>query len=94
MNYKNIITQRGQGMVEYIIIVALIALAAIASFSYFGQSVRGQTAQMAAQVAGTQSDAGRDSAKVASEDAEDEADSDYGLGDYDAAGDKVGKANK
>lgn len=34
---------RGQGMTEYIIIVALIAVAAIGVYSAFGDIVRGQT---------------------------------------------------
>jgi Flp pilus assembly pilin Flp len=34
--------QRGQGMTEYIIIVALIAVAAIGVYSYFGQTIKGQ----------------------------------------------------
>lgn len=42
----------GQGMTEYIIIVALIAIAAIAAFSYFGQSVRGQVSVMTQEMAG------------------------------------------
>ena len=37
--------QRGQGMTEYIIIVALIAIAAIGVYSFFGQTVRQPTAQ-------------------------------------------------
>jgi type IV pilus assembly protein PilA len=44
--------QRGQGMTEYIIIVALIALAAIGVYSAFGGVVRGQTAVMSRQLAG------------------------------------------
>ena len=43
---------RGQGMTEYIIIVALIAIAAIGAFTYFGKSVRMQTAAMSQSVAG------------------------------------------
>ena len=42
----------GQGMVEYIIIVALIAIAAIAAFKFFGQTVRSQVGGMAAELAG------------------------------------------
>ncbi len=45
-------TQRGQGMTEYIIIVALIAIAAIAVYTAFGGVVRGQTGVMAAELAG------------------------------------------
>jgi type IV pilus assembly protein PilA len=33
-------------MTEYIIIVALIAIAAIAVYQYFGQSIRNQTAKV------------------------------------------------
>ena len=47
--------QRGQGMTEYIIIVALIAIAAIGVYSYFGQTVRNQTAAMAKEMAGQDS---------------------------------------
>ncbi|WP_208598478.1 hypothetical protein [Desulfocapsa sulfexigens] len=39
-------------MTEYIIIVAVIALAGIAAFSYFGKTVRNQTAAMSESLAG------------------------------------------
>ena len=42
----------GQGMTEYIIIVALIAVAAIAVYRIFGKKVRNQTAGIAQEVAG------------------------------------------
>lgn len=45
-------SQRGQGMTEYIIIVALIAIAAIAVYQYFGSTVRNQTAAIAQELAG------------------------------------------
>lgn len=44
--------QRGQGMTEYIIIVALIGVAAIAVYQYFGQTIRAQTSGIANEVAG------------------------------------------
>lgn len=44
--------QSGQGMTEYIIVVALIAVAAIAVYQLFGQVVRSQTAAMAKELAG------------------------------------------
>lgn len=47
---------RGQGMTEYIIIVALIAIAAIGVYSYFGQSLRSQTAAMTQEMAGEKGD--------------------------------------
>ncbi|KQQ91783.1 Flp family type IVb pilin [Massilia sp. Leaf139] len=45
--------QRGQGMMEYVIIVALIAVAAIGIYSAFGRTVRVQTAGMAQEISGT-----------------------------------------
>jgi Flp pilus assembly pilin Flp len=44
--------QRGQGMTEYIIIVALIAVAAIAVYQFFGSTIRHQTAAIAEEVSG------------------------------------------
>lgn len=44
--------QRGQGMVEYVIIVALVAVAAIGVFQLFGQVIRSQTAAIALELAG------------------------------------------
>lgn len=44
--------QSGQGMTEYIVIVALVAIAAIAVYQSFGQVVRSQTAAMARELAG------------------------------------------
>ena len=76
--------QFGQGMVEYIIIVSLIALAAIAAFSYFGKAVRGQSAQMAAQIAGQDNNTGIAEAKKAADNsAANEAKANVSLGDYD-----------
>lgn len=45
-------SQRGQGMTEYIIVVALVAIAAIAVYQLFGQVIRSQTAAMAKELAG------------------------------------------
>ncbi|HET7313105.1 hypothetical protein [Salinisphaera sp.] len=74
--------QAGQGMVEYIIIVALIALAAIGAFSYFGQAIRGQTAQMAAQISGQGGEEGTATAQKAATGAQSEADKDVNLDNY------------
>lgn len=59
--------QRGQGMTEYIIIVALIAVAAIAAFQFFGQTIRSQTSGIANEVAGVSAKAAIDEAKEAAE---------------------------
>jgi Flp pilus assembly pilin Flp len=48
--------QRGQGMNEYIIIVALVAIGAIGVYNLFGKSVRDQTTAMAYGLAGDKTD--------------------------------------
>jgi type IV pilus assembly protein PilA len=57
--------QHGQGMTEYIIIVALIAVAAIAVYQLFGATVRNQTAGVAMEVAGANGQPAIDKAKAA-----------------------------
>lgn len=49
---KNRSRQRGQGMTEYVIIVALIAVAAIGVYTLFGQTLRNQTAGLAMEMSG------------------------------------------
>lgn len=49
----------GQGMTEYIIIVALIAVAAIGVYTAFGDIVRGQTSLAAAALSGDDGGNGR-----------------------------------
>ena len=60
-------SQRGQGMTEYIIIVALIAVAAIAVYQYFGQTVRNQTAAIAQELSGKDGTAAKTAAQTASD---------------------------
>ena len=67
-------SQLGQGMTEYIIIVALIALASIAGVKFFGSAVQGQFAGMTAVLGGDAPTDGiqiaKDSAGAAKTDAE------------------------
>ena len=49
---KQKLKQLGQGMTEYIIIVALIAIAAIAIYGLFGDTIRGQMGAMTEELAG------------------------------------------
>jgi len=58
-------TQRGQGMTEYIIIVAMIAVAAIAVYQRFGQTVRNQTAAIATEIAGKDGGTAKSAAQTA-----------------------------
>ncbi|MHB1678878.1 MAG: Flp family type IVb pilin [Sulfuriferula sp.] len=48
------LAQRGQGMTEYLIIVALIAITGIAVFSFFGQTLRHQVAGISQELSGKQ----------------------------------------
>jgi len=48
----NRVRQRGQGMTEYIIITALIAIAAIAAVTFFGGTVRAQIGAMGKELGG------------------------------------------
>lgn len=59
--------QLGQGMTEYIIIVALVSIAAIAVYQFFGQVLRSQTAAMAKELAGEDGTAQTRNAKKASD---------------------------
>ena len=78
-------SQRGQGMTEYIIIVALIAVAAIGVYSYFGKTVRNQTAGLANEVAGKSATAQITAAGTAADSAAASANTVKGLSNYDAA---------
>lgn len=49
----------GQGMTEYIIIVALVAVAAIGVYAAFGDIVRGQASVAAVALSGGDNPAGR-----------------------------------
>ena len=72
----------GQGMTEYIIIVALIAVAAIGVYSFFGKTVRNQTAGMAKELAGQNSDAQIKGAGTAAQGAATEGNKQKDLGTY------------
>ncbi|MHB1543696.1 MAG: Flp family type IVb pilin [Gammaproteobacteria bacterium] len=74
--------QLGQGMTEYIIIVALVAIAAIGVYAYFGQTVRGQMASITSQLAGKSGQSGLGQAKTSSTDANTQATNQDNLGTY------------
>ncbi|HEY3430971.1 MAG TPA: hypothetical protein VGK09_00355 [Rhodocyclaceae bacterium] len=74
--------QLGQGMTEYIIIVALIAVAAIGVYSYFGQTIKGQTSGMAAEMAGQKASTGQAVAAGAAQSAATSAGKTSNLGTY------------
>jgi hypothetical protein len=74
--------QVGQGMTEYIIIVALVALSAILVFSLFGQTIRDQVGQMSSQVAGGVAKTGQTDASTSATAANNDAKIASGLSTY------------
>jgi Flp pilus assembly pilin Flp len=74
--------QQGQGMTEYIVIVALIAVAAIAVYQFFGQTIRNQMAGIAKEVAGTSGAAQIQAAGTAATGAATEGTTKKGLDNY------------
>jgi len=54
---RRYVRQAGQGMTEYIIIVAVVALGAIAVYTAFGQTLRHQVAAASYKLAGKDTEA-------------------------------------
>ncbi|MEN9705480.1 MAG: hypothetical protein RLZZ393_1359 [Pseudomonadota bacterium] len=76
---------RGQGMTEYIVIVALIAIAAIGVYTAFGKAVRGQMAVTAQSLAGKSASQARTESNDAGSAAQDQATRQIRLDNYDQA---------
>jgi Tfp pilus assembly protein FimT len=79
------VREAGQGMTEYLIVVALIAISAIAVFSFFGQTMRHQVAGIAAELAGNDSSANVSSAKTTASNANSKGTQPKNMGDYSSA---------
>jgi pilus assembly protein Flp/PilA len=84
--------QRGQGMTEYIIIVALIAVAAIGVYSYFGSTVREQSAGIANEIAGNDAATNIANANAAAGQASTSAATNKGLANYNENNNQTGAA--
>ena len=76
--------QQGQGMSEYIIITALIAVAGIGIFSAFGDTISSQAAAMAREMAGQDGSSQVDQADSDSQRAADRASQEETLQNFDA----------
>lgn len=59
----------GQGMTEYIVIVALVAVAAIGVYTFLGNTIRAQTAGIAMEISGQSATKSIEAAKKAGKDA-------------------------
>lgn len=73
--------QNGQGMTEYIIVVALIAIAAIGVYSQFGKAIRSQMSGMTQELGGESAD--RTELNKAVKGAKDNAKANNKLNNYD-----------
>ncbi len=74
--------QRGQGMTEYIVVTALIGVAAIAVFMLYGNTIRTQTAGMAKEMSGQTAQPDIAAAQAAATMAATRANTSRGLGTY------------
>jgi Flp pilus assembly pilin Flp len=72
----------GQGMTEYIIIVAVVAVAAIGVYSLLGQTIRNQTAGIAQEIAGNDGGAALTAAASSANTARTQANVRKGLRNY------------
>ncbi|MBS0611606.1 MAG: hypothetical protein JSS24_00355 [Proteobacteria bacterium] len=79
---RSVSRQAGQGMTEYVIIVALIAIAAIAVYQFFGNTVRDQTAAIAQELAGGSGATAQANAQTAATSAESDANTKRNLSNY------------
>jgi Flp pilus assembly pilin Flp len=75
--------EHGQGMTEYIIVVALIAIAAIGVYTAFGKTVRGQMAVTAQALAGNSADQARSESNEGGQDATTQAQRSVELDNFD-----------
>jgi Tfp pilus assembly major pilin PilA len=85
--------QKGQGMTEYIIIVALIAVSAIGVYSFFGQTIRNQVAGLSAEISGKDAKDQIKEAQNAADTASTVADKDYNLSNYNEGANKSASGN-
>jgi len=74
----------GQGMTEYLIVVALIAVAAIGVYSLLGQTIRNQTAGLALEVSGQDAASAISGARSQANTAQSQAATRKGLDNYNA----------
>ena len=74
--------QRGQGMTEYIIIVARIAIAAITVVSFFGGTVRNQIGGLAKELSGQSASDSFQAAQGTADAAASDAERERNLGNY------------
>lgn len=81
---KRVLCRRpsGQGMTEYIVVVAVVAVAAIGVYSLLGQTIRNQTAGIAQEIAGNDGGAALSAASTSANSARLQANNRKDLSNY------------
>ncbi len=82
MKLSNIKKIRGQGMSEYLIIVALLAVAGITTFGFLSGAARNQVASVAQEISGETGVAERDAAQADAGEAATDAADNRGMGEF------------
>lgn len=78
--------EKGQGMTEYIVILALVVISAIGVYSFLGKTLRNQVAGIAKEISGQSAQQELTEAKNAATEAAAKAKQNYGLDNYDESG--------
>ncbi|MEY2777461.1 MAG: hypothetical protein RLY30_1559 [Pseudomonadota bacterium] len=82
MKRKQLRRPSGQGMTEYIVVVAVVAVAAIGVYSLLGQTIRNQTAGIAQEIAGNDGGAALSAASTSANSARLQANNRKDLSNY------------
>ncbi len=79
----------GMAATEYVLVLALVAIAAIGVYSFFGKTLRNQVAGLASELSGQDAQQNIQNAKSAADKGETVANKDYNLGNYNEGANKA-----
>ncbi|MCH4293084.1 pilus assembly protein [Shewanella sp. 3B26] len=79
----------GMAATEYVLVLALVAIAAIGVYSFFGKTLRNQVAGLASELSGQDAQQNIQNAKSAADNGETVANKDYNLGNYNEGANKA-----
>ncbi|ABL98908.1 Flp family type IVb pilin [Shewanella amazonensis] len=84
---------KGMAATEYVLVLALVAIAAIGVYSFFGKTLRNQVAGLATELSGRDAADNIKASQDAADDGKDVADQNYNLGNYNEAANKSAASN-
>lgn len=79
----------GMAATEYVLVLALVAIAAIGVYSFFGKTLRNQVAGLASELSGQDAQQNIQNAKSEADTGETVANKDYNLGNYNEGANKA-----